>query len=253
MGNIGDAAFSRGDIMRELREMKREIRELKAARTLENATIGQGGLRVKGGRISILDDGSLVLTSPNGVNVVFVGSVEGKHQLRLRRDISGNSVLTTRTHSNEVDFWALWDNGGRIVMSDDAESGHGLGRPYLNMTMVPSFDAQQSGTGAGSLWASTDSGTPTQLLNGFNPIWHPKLDIGVAMAGAGGTGHWRLVINDVIVLSDETTGGLRTVSIPGWGSDITPGQDVNIQVFGWVTSGPGRVFLQVDRLYGRQS
>lgn len=56
---IGDAAFSSGDIMRRLHQLESELRELRSARRLENATIGAGGVRVAGG-------GSLRSTSFNG-------------------------------------------------------------------------------------------------------------------------------------------------------------------------------------------
>jgi hypothetical protein len=50
-----DAAFSRGDIMREIADLKRQVADLSTARRLEAASIGAGGLTVRGGHITVTD------------------------------------------------------------------------------------------------------------------------------------------------------------------------------------------------------
>lgn len=65
MSKFDAAAFSNGDIMRRLRELERKVDQNAAARSLERATIGQGGLRVKGeGGVRIEDGGELIVTGP---------------------------------------------------------------------------------------------------------------------------------------------------------------------------------------------
>lgn len=66
MANIGDAAQSTGDIMRRLRELERFVQELAAARKLENATIGKGGIRVDAEGLirSTTFDGNLAADNP---------------------------------------------------------------------------------------------------------------------------------------------------------------------------------------------
>lgn len=44
--SLGDAAFSRGDIMRRLAKLEDEQRRMRAARRLESASIGEGGIKV---------------------------------------------------------------------------------------------------------------------------------------------------------------------------------------------------------------
>jgi hypothetical protein len=63
---IGDVAFSQGDIMRRLRELEAQVRELNAGRRLENASIGAGGIRVKDGGTIRSDtfDGDLAVNNP---------------------------------------------------------------------------------------------------------------------------------------------------------------------------------------------
>jgi len=69
---VSDAAASRGDIMRRLADLERQLRELAAGRRLEAATIGAGGVRVKGGSIRIQDvDGEvdLAVLSSTGITI----------------------------------------------------------------------------------------------------------------------------------------------------------------------------------------
>lgn len=52
---FGEAAFSAGDVMRRLRLLKQQVTQLQTARTLESASIGRGGLRIRGGQLRIQD------------------------------------------------------------------------------------------------------------------------------------------------------------------------------------------------------
>lgn len=108
MANIGDAAQSTGDIMRRLRELERFVQELAAARKLENATIGKGGIRVdESGLIrSTTFDGDLAADNPG-----TTGWALGADSLVLRGEFVGPvdfegrggsdddfAVTTTRTN-----------------------------------------------------------------------------------------------------------------------------------------------------------
>jgi len=66
MASVADAAQSNGDIMRRLRELERFVQEQFAARRLENATIGRGGIRVdeEGTIRSTTFDGDLLAENP---------------------------------------------------------------------------------------------------------------------------------------------------------------------------------------------
>ncbi|MFV2094815.1 hypothetical protein ACFHW1_04900 [Micromonospora sp. LOL_014] len=54
--SVGDAALSQGDVMRRLRDLERQMRELQAGRRLQAATIGAGGIAIRGGSLRTLDD-----------------------------------------------------------------------------------------------------------------------------------------------------------------------------------------------------
>lgn len=55
MGVISDAVVSKGDIARRLDAIEAQLTQLRTARRLEAASIGRGGLRVKGGRLTVQD------------------------------------------------------------------------------------------------------------------------------------------------------------------------------------------------------
>jgi|GEM_PF-5429829 len=245
-------AMHQGDLVRRIEKLERLVRELSSARGLESSSIGEGGLRlIEGGALTV-DGGNIIVRNPSGVNVARFGDIQvGQDITRgwIFRFDTGNLAFALGGRTGGQ-YWALYDSQGRQIVANDAQSRHGLSRPYIPLRLVPAFSAQQEGA---SMWPSTDASTPTKLLQGVNSLWHPKISIGVAITGSGsGTGHWRLDINGRTVIADETTGGVRTVSIPDWGDDIKPGDAVGIDVYGWVTGG-GRVYLQCDRIYGRQS
>lgn len=52
---FGPAAFSEGNIMRRMRRLEAEVAQLRTARNLESALIGAGGLRIRGGQLTIQD------------------------------------------------------------------------------------------------------------------------------------------------------------------------------------------------------
>lgn len=51
-----DVVQSPGDVMRRLNDLERKVRELEGARRLEAATIGAGGITIKGGSIRVVDE-----------------------------------------------------------------------------------------------------------------------------------------------------------------------------------------------------
>lgn len=250
-----------GDTIRRLERLERRLTEIESGRRLEDASIGARGLRLFGGGSITVDDGGGVtidggrfdLLSDN-VSVVYFGPV-------ILGGESGAGFIFSYDDGTPVFFmggapgdqvFSFWDQSGHEVLTSDSVSRTGLARPYLQYRLVPSADAELSGT---LMWPSTASSTATLMWEGTNPIEQPRLELAVDRrgSGAGTTGHWRLDINGETVLADETTAGVRTVDIPGWGTDIEPGTAVDIHVYAWVTGGAGRTWVQVPRIHGMQS
>lgn len=91
-----DAAFSRGDVMREIADLKRRLAAMETARRLEAAAVGRGGLRIQGGRLTIQDIA--------GDDMFRAGGDPG--ELFLRQDLLSPfavAVLADRIESDEVD------------------------------------------------------------------------------------------------------------------------------------------------------
>lgn len=239
-----------GDLVRRVEELERRLREISSGRRLEDASIGARGLRLYGGGgLTIADGGTLRLRSAIGVSLAKFGpGSTGNPEWRLNYD-DGGAALNLQGDAG-TQHVTVWDLAGNIVFSTDALSRTGVARPYIPMRLVPSWDAQFEGTNP---WPSTDAESPTRLLQGINPMWHPKVSIGVLTGSTGPAAHWSVEINGVTVIDDISGSDSLTVDVPGWGDDITPGDAVGIDVYGWLDTGPGRVWFQCDRLYGRQS
>lgn len=95
MGNIGDAAFSQGDIMRRMRELERKVRELTAGRRLESASIGAGGLIVRGGNIDV-QEGSMRLLDSGGNFLANVTPVAFERQHQEVENITVDATPTAK-------------------------------------------------------------------------------------------------------------------------------------------------------------
>lgn len=118
MGNVGDVAFSQGDLMRRVHKLEEQLRMLAAARRLENATIGAGGLRIKGaGGLRLQAGGSL--TVEDGGDIL----IEGGDLV-----VTGDGVMRSETFDGNM---AVLDPGstGWAIGSDRVSARGALLRP----------------------------------------------------------------------------------------------------------------------------
>jgi hypothetical protein len=100
VSNPGDQVISAGDVSRRLRDLERQVQQMSTARRLEAASIGQGGLTVKGGQIVILDAAGkeAFWASTAGLNLAGILEVtghifaEGGGQIRYH-DADGNLIV----------------------------------------------------------------------------------------------------------------------------------------------------------------
>lgn len=70
---IGDAALSKGDLMRRLHRLERHVQELQAGRRLAAATVGEGGIRITDGGNLDIEGGALRVFDASGNLVATVG------------------------------------------------------------------------------------------------------------------------------------------------------------------------------------
>lgn len=279
MGVPSDIAVSRGDVVRRQEQLDGEIAATRTSRRGEHMSVGEGGIRVfgeggvtigGGGNLLVTEDGDIIirggnlrLQSVDDDSLVFFGNVIVGDDtsrgwiFRFHPDEDGNAPIAFSLAGGPgAQEWALNDRDGSRLVANDTLSGHGLARPWIPYHLLATENAEQSGT---SLWASTTVGSPgTALLSALVPIQHPRIRIGAAVTTTGGgTGHWRLTIasstTTTTLVSDETGFAIHDVEVPGWGDDITFGEEVLLSLEAWVTGGGTRAFVQYDRLYGKGS
>jgi hypothetical protein len=236
------------DVNSEIRELKRQVQELTKRVGLSSAVISRGGLR-------IINAGELVLEDEDGVQVFKIGQINfgsgTSMGMRLNYDNGEPAMLLGGSPGDQA--WAMFDENGHYVFTCDAETGFGLGRPYLNYRMVPSSAAESVGEGTGSHWPSTTSGSEVKLMQGVNPVWHPRVSVGVsALTIGGGAAQWRLEIGGSTAASGSGP-GVQNVAVPGWGTTILPGDSAGFDLYANISGGATRIWVQCDRLYGLQS
>jgi len=265
-----------GDLVRRMDKLERLLMEFLSGRSLQNASVtvpdtglsfrggghvvieggsgldvnDQGDVNLNDGSTLTINGGSLRMTSQDGtVGLLYFGPGTGGDGRTWQFSFPDGEAAFGLLGYTGAGFWGGKDNAGNLILSNDAGSGSGLARPYLNIPMVPSTASQhQSG---GPFWPATNSSSYVELMHGFTTIWHPRIAFGMDTAASGGATEWRLLISgDLIASGSGDVSG--TYDIPGWGDTIDPGNEKVIQVE--VRNTTGNVsWAQVDKCYGTQS
>lgn len=165
------------DLATRVRALEARLNEM-ARGTLANAVISSGG-------ITIRDLGGIELTDRDGETVFFVGGVGGAW---ARPDGSPQPITSISDDRgrwriavfdpNPADrgyrqFVAIWDYNGNIIVSDDVDSGEGLARPYIPLSVSRADQAA---------WPTTTSGTWDPLEKVRLNKQHPNLAAHIRVA-----------------------------------------------------------------------
>jgi len=178
------------DLARRVQALEQEVRELRAARRLEAASVGEGGL-------SIRDGGRFTMATPTGVRMIDVGAItdptfnhaDGSEQQAMffRRE-DGSNFLVCYAYppsGSETQAWKFVDRSGNVVVAEDTNSARGLARPYLPIPMGPDFE------GGWDYWPRATGTTTTILWSGRFYKQTPNLAVVVQASmdtsGANGT------------------------------------------------------------------
>jgi hypothetical protein len=151
--------------------------------------------------------------------------------------------ISDRTNLN------IHDASGNSVFGTDGASLNGLSRPYLNIPMVAS-----SGTSVvvgGPFWPAFTNAAYQEVFHCFTTLWHPRIAVGISESVTAGTIDWQLRLNGV-TLGSASGSGNAIFDITGWGSTVTPGAILPVQLFARNTSGTQSRMI-VNRCYGLQS
>jgi hypothetical protein len=236
------------DLMSEFRKLKQFVMDLSKRVGLSSATISQGGLR-------IIDGGKFELVDADGTSTAYFGSLEqgGDFSTGWIFRFDNGGLAFTLSGPTGAQYWTLRDNAGHIIASNDAETGIGLARPYLNYRLVPALSAQSYGEGSGSMWPSLTSTSLIGLLEGDNTIWHPRVAYRVVTStSGGGTVEWEIRFGSTVAASGTGTKS-GAFSVPDWGTSVLPGHEVDISVHARITGTATRGWLQVTRIHSLQT
>lgn len=188
-----------------IKRLERQFQQLWKAIGLTSATIEKGGL-------TLLNDAFIRMVDDNDDEIVYIGpDDQGKQIISIRRE-GGSWVLYTYTAVGGLQFWALTDNLGRIIVSDDAESGTGLARPWLPVILYPKFVPATGDDTAGETYSYANLGVTkiageTELWEGRATISHPFITVDGTWGQASGSnsGTYRLRVNGDVVGTWNTT------------------------------------------------
>jgi hypothetical protein len=260
-------------IARELKDLQRQIVELRAARTLEAATIGAGGITVDGGSISIKQGGAIAVYDQNSGRLVFYVGRAGFNStpaegytdqmvVQVFRD-DGSAALqladlnATPGHAHQQ-AWQSFDRTGHVVMADDTNSGTGLARPYLSLGQFEDISAASIPV--------TTSATFVDLQWTAAYRQHPKANLSVIVYSSDGATTGTVQIADVpgnVIGSPLSVTGseftLLNIGPTAWptgswsGPDEILGGPAVLKLQAKRTAGTGNIGAKVIGAYGVQS
>lgn len=209
------------NILDQIKELRRQLAEVRKNKGLSSSSF-RGEFEVLHATL-----GTWLLKLGKGGN--------GKYFFSLRRD-NGSAAIELGTHSSGNQFWAGWDNSANIVVSEDAASGQGLGRPWLPHATINVLSTSIPTHSVGS-WISTQSTGQVQKQQPYVELEALLLSTG------GGIGDARFIINGSpagsamsITAGMFTWQVIQTVALPGNFSDR-----VTIELQAQRTNGVGAV------------
>ncbi|TYB97127.1 hypothetical protein FXF53_20500 [Micromonospora sp. WP24] len=234
-------------LMRRIDELAAEVRELRAGRRLESASIGRGGVTVReGGTVRVYD--------PDGRRIAQLGDlsdfIEGYRGVWLGRANGQPAFIASGTGDNgEAGYAAMYDPAGNYIVSDDVIAGRGLGRPYIPLPLGEVSPPT----------ATTTSGSFTDLATGVFPMQHKGLYAYLLVRASDATtaGEARVAIDGTQRGSTLpiTAGSYAFASIGPFATELTDeyGSFHGVSVQARRTAGTGTIGVRVLSMIGLDS
>lgn len=233
-------------LIRRIEQLERDAQEARAARRLEAATIGRGGIVVQGGAI-ILRDAAGNEIARMGIRADLAPEPDGDPQpgFILRRN-DGSVAFTLDDPNPSVHGYRqllkMQDASGSLIFEEDYVTGWGL--------IAPTFSFPLFGYGNDfGKWPSVTGATFFRMFQGLVTVWNSVLKVGVnaACTTGGNTGQLQLFINGTQQGSTETVTTQADVS---WEVDLSAidgmgtGAIISVEVYARVSSGAGAIVAQ---------
>lgn len=252
---VADKIDPYGKINREIAELRKQIAELRAARRLESATIGAGGLTLAGaGGLNVEDTFRNLILGIGALSIPLTGGADQYGLLLNRQNADGTpgaSALTMYTGTGAMpQTLGLYDARGNALWTDDAIAQQGIGRPYISFPWAPI---------PSTLWPSTTAGIWTNLWAASPPKQQPNVYLqGVAITPAGVNGELRLwdaanavQIGATITVASQPAGLIWTIGPAAVGGNHLDPMQLELQ--GQITAGTGAISAMIYASYGQQS
>lgn len=237
-GSIGNIAPpTLGSLQREIADLKRQIQEVRTARTLAASSVPSGNVVIDGGTLTVVDaSGHLVgLLGKFGDGVIGTG---------FWRSDGTAALQVTPT------FAAMYDKAGNPVVSDDFVHGSGLATPWVTGGVILA-DTNTAN------WPQTTSGTFTEIALGYYRVENPRLQWTIEhVADPSTAGELELLVNGVQVGTTQTvTSGFAfwdtyNTALP---AGVAINDLVSVSLQARRTSGAGTVYATSLRFSGDQS
>ncbi|OKJ98857.1 hypothetical protein [Amycolatopsis sp. CB00013] len=232
--------------------LERELAAVRKKVGLSSAVIARGGL-------TLVDDSYIKVTDSDGVEILYIGpDAEGKQRFVLRREGGATLMYTAGSSQYGRDYWAMTDSSGRIIVSDSAETGVGLARPFLPIPLYAQFiphtytDNPDIGEASGYMSINVSK------LAGETVLWEGRASVSHAWVAIDGVWGWavdqpsvtyRLKFNGTEVGSWTVNAGAVTARKGRFSVSAFTGQDwVGVQVTA-SASGSGVIACQVLGCY----
>ncbi|MEW5658363.1 hypothetical protein ABGT92_23955 [Streptomyces cinereoruber] len=225
---------------RDIADLKRQVRELRAARRLEAAAIGAGGLRITGGR--------LAMDTPARIRMVDIGPLtdpqynhgDGTAQqaIQLRREDGGLAMACYAypPSGSEAQTWRLYDRAGNVVMAEDGGLGSGLARPYLPVPLGPAYQ------GSWDYWPRATATTTSKLWQGrfYRQLPSVVLVMQASMDTSGATGTIEMAVDGTVRASASVAFSVAYFTLGPYDlTDYDHMQQIDVTVQGRRTAGTG--------------
>lgn len=237
------------DLVREIAALRKRIDDLEAGRRSTATAVDAGNFTVKSGTFRV--------TNPNtGNNVIYMGTITTgggwASQGWLYRRGNGTHAFALYGDDDDAQFWALYDETGNIIFSEDSGAGMGIGRPWLPLAFVDS-------TSVSAPTATTTSASYTALQVCRYRKQHPKVRMYVLCRASDGTteGEVRLGLGgspatqigqNIIVTAGMYSAATITGDVPGNFDD-----EMELEVQARRTAGAGTIGVRVMGAWGRQT